>query len=184
MSGKRACVLFFAAVLCACQSPAAYGPDSPWYRYPSGVALVLDTPLVIGPGEATLRLQSGRVVARNAVQEQEPFCVLESLRVLPDAQRVEPDRFAVTRVARSVSSIAEAAGPVADVVRVRFGGDDGPTFLYFKTEFTLHSPRQPDIVRLTCMVNQNAAGNAGAMRHLTLAEIRQAVAGYFRIVLP
>lgn len=173
-----------AVVLAACQSPAAYGPDSPWYRYPPGVAVVVEKPFDIPAGDATVRLQSGQIVARNSVQEQEPFCVLESLEVAAAPQRVEPDRFEVVRVVRSISSIADGMGWVSPAVRVRFGGDDGPSFLYFQTRFDLRSPRQPEIVRLTCMANQNAAGNSGRMRHLTLPEIRAAIAGVLRIELP
>ncbi len=170
--------------LSACQNPGAYGPDSPWYRYPAGVSMILLKPLDIPPGEATVRLQFGRTVPRNGVQEQEPFCVLELTTVRPETQHVEPDTFAVTGVERSISSIAAADLPAFPLMRTGFSGDDSPTFIYFKTTFHLHSARQPQVDRMTCMANQNAAGNAGSMRHLTLAEMRQAVARYFRIDLP
>lgn len=173
-----------AMTLTACANPASYGPDSPWYRYPTGVSMILLKPLDIPPGEATVRLQFGRTVPRNGVQEQEPFCVLELTTLRPETQRVAPDTFAVIGVERSISYIAAADLPISPLMRTGFGGDDGPTFIYFKTTFRLHSARQPQVERMTCMANQNAAGNAGSMRHLTLAEMRQAVAGYFRIVLP
>lgn len=187
MNSLNKLLFYFTAMLAltACSGTVQYGQDSPYYRYPTGLLLVLAQPLDIPPDAATVRLQFGKIVARNSVQEQEPFCVFELWTVRPETQRVEPDTFTVIDVQRSVSSIAEADMPAFSFMRVGLGSiDSGPTFIYYKTAFRLHSARQPQVYMMTCMSNQNAPGNAGLMRYLTLAEIRQALGAYFRVIIP
>lgn len=142
----------------------------------------------IDPNAATVRLQYGGIVARNAVQEQDPFCVFEIDTVRPQAQTVAPGTFRIVAITRSVETIAGISVlPTPWRVRsVAFGDDDGPTHIYYKTIFRLGNDR-PDVdapVRaLTCMSNQNAPGNANLMRHLTLTEIRGALGQLFTLKL-
>ncbi|MCU0842266.1 MAG: hypothetical protein MUC79_11185 [Thiobacillaceae bacterium] len=170
-------------VLAACAGSPRYGPDSPYYRYPAGLRLVLNEALEIPPDSATTRLQFGRVVPRNGVQEHEPHCIFEVNTVAAAARRVEPDSFEVVDVRRSIwvseAWPASAARPVK--VGLAFG-DASPTFVFYITEFRLRSARQPDVRTLTCQSNQMAPGIA-IMRHLTLAEIRQALGAIFTLDL-
>lgn len=181
---KRCIALLALSTLTACGGLAQYGPDSPYYRYPASLRLVLNQTLEIPPESATTRLQFGRVVPRNGVQEHEPHCILEVNTVADRARRLEPDSFDVVDVRRSVWM--SDAWP-ADAVRVaRVGlsfGDASPTFIFYLTEFRLRSARQPDVRSLTCQSNQNAPGIA-IMRHLTVAEIRQALGAFFTLDLP
>jgi hypothetical protein len=73
--------------------------------YPVG-SLHLHDRLQIEPDAATARLQYGRVVARNAVQEHDPFCVFEIDTVRPETQVVQPGEFAITGISRSVETFA------------------------------------------------------------------------------
>ena len=61
-------------------------PDSPYYAYPPGWVVQLNRPLPIDPGSATVRLQYGRIVPRNSVQEQDPFCIVEVNTVSAEVQ--------------------------------------------------------------------------------------------------
>jgi hypothetical protein len=145
--------------------------------------LRLDRTLPIEPNAATARLQYGRIVARNAVQEQDPFCVFEIDSVSPTAQTVSPGRFEITAVTRSVETLAGMA-PLRStwqVRRVSFGDDDGPTHIYYKTTFRLRDGVQP-VRALSCMSNQNASG-IPIMRHLTSGEIRAALGDWFTLRL-
>lgn len=170
-----------AALLAACATPPI--ADQPVVGW-----LQLHEPLTIEPGSATARLQYGRVVASNAVQEHDPFCVFETDSVRSVAQTVAPGRFGVISVSHSVSSIAgmQSAPFGAFTARRVRNDDDMPTHLYYKTRFRLSNPdpqASPQVLGLTCMSNQNMPGTAVFMRHLTPAEIRDALGKLFTLTL-
>jgi hypothetical protein len=145
--------------------------------------LLLLNALTIPPESATLRLQYGHPVARNAVQEYDPFCVFEINTVSDSPQIVHPDTFQITRIGYRVDTIADAAAalPWPVTLRVAFADDDRPSHIYYKTLFWLRSEAQPGVRLLTCMHNQNLPGVYPFMRHLTLAEIRAALGARFRL---
>jgi hypothetical protein len=174
----------FSLLLLAGLNGCSTTPDAT--AYPVG-SLHLHERLLIEPDAATARLQYGRVVARNAVQEQDPFCVFEIDTVRPDAQVVQPGEFAITSISRSVETIAGLPvfppfSSFRPTMRVSFGDDDSPSHIYYKTTFRLRDAQQP-VRALTCMSNQNAPGNANFMRHLTMAEIRGALGTRFTLHL-
>lgn len=145
--------------------------------------LTLRQPLTIEPNSATLRVQYGRVVPRNGVEESEPFCVFELDTVAAIEQPLRPGRFDIVAIGQRVETFAGM--PVSPFRRVAFD-DDGPTHIYFKTIFRLRdpAPSRPQAVRaLTCMSNQNAPGIAPFMRHLRPDEIRAALGGLFILEL-
>ena len=170
-------------LLCLILLASLYGcsttPDAT--AYPVG-RLHLHDRLQIEPDAATARLQYGRIVARNAVQEHDPFCVFEIDTVRPETQVVQPGEFAITSISRSVDTFAGMPVLPRYALRVSFGDDDSPTHIYYKTTFRLRDAHQP-VRALTCMSNQNAPGNANFMRHLTLAEIRGALGTRFSLHL-
>lgn len=141
-------------------------------------ALELLAPLAIPPESATVRLQYGHPVARNAVQEHDPFCIFELETVADSTQTVQPDRFRILDVAQVIDSISATSLP--GPIRVSFS-DRRPSHLYFKTRFRLASEQQPRVRMLTCMSNQFAPGNEHRMRHLTLQEMRDALGTGFRL---
>ena len=130
-----------------------------------------------------MRLQYGRIVPRNSVQEQDPFCIVELDTVRDAPQTLQPGRFEVWRVTRSIDPIAVAAK--SPRVKARPLYDDGdPCFLYFITEFRLRDPAQPDLRRMRCAWNQMAPGNRTLMRHLTLGEIQGALGDWIKLIPP
>ena len=168
-------------LLVGCAGLESPDPASPYYAYSSGWMVQLNQPLTIPPDAATVRLQYGRIVPRNSVQEHDPFCVVELDTVRSEPQTLQPGRFEVWRVNRSVSPIA-AASPL---IRVGFVVDNGePTFLYFKTEFRLRDVAQPNLRGMSCAWNQMAPGNRALMRHLTLGEIRSALGDWMTLIPP
>ena len=165
-------------LLAACASPPAVN------RIGIG-SLQLRQPLAIEAGRASVHLQYGRPVASNAVQEHDPFCVFEVETVLPRAQEVTPGRYEIIAITHSVSSIAGLSDdPFAWRTRRVRNDDDMPTNIYYKTTFRLSNPSRetsPQVRTLTCMSNQNVPGSHVFMRHLTPAEIRDALGGGFTL---
>ena len=155
-----------------CAALESPDPASPYYAYASGWTVQLKRPLQIPPDAATVRLQYGQIVPRNSVQEYDPFCVVALDTVRPDAQTLQPGRFEVLHVSRSVSPITAAALPL---MRRVHAGDRAPTFLYYLTHFRLRDAAQPNLYGMTCAWNQMAPGNRSLMRHLTVDEIRGAL---------
>jgi hypothetical protein len=182
---KMALLAGVAGLLTACAGLDDYPQDSPHYRYSSGWALQLNRALEIGPDEASVRLQRGRIVPRNSVQEQQPFCVFELTTVGGEPQTVAPGRFEIWQVQRRVSTIADAGAPAAPVtVGYLTMGLDTPSFMYYKTEFRLRAASHPNVRSLTCMHDQLGPGGYGLMRHLTLDEIRYTLGDWFTLVPP
>ncbi len=177
-------VAVFALLLAGCASLESPDPASPYYAYPHGWVAQLNQPLTIAAGSATVRLQYGRIVPRNSVQEQDPFCVVE-LNTVDDApQTLRPGNFDILRVTRSISPVM-AGGAHSPFMKTRFAFDDGdPTFLYYITTFRLRDPAQPDLRSMTCAWNQMAPGNRALMRHLSLDEIRRALGSWMSLIPP
>ena len=129
-----------------------------------------------------MRLQYGEIVPRNGVQEHDPYCVVELNTVSAEPQVLKPGRFEVWRVTRSVDTIAAAPSPF---IRTAFVADvSRPSFLYYKTEFHLRDPAQPNLRSMTCAWDQMAPGSYPFMRHLTLAEIRSALGSWITLIPP
>lgn len=146
--------------------------------------LVLKETLTIPPNAASVRLQYGRIVPTNATQEQDPFCVFEINTVAAGEQTVRPGSFAITGVVHSIETFAGMpVSPYYKVSRVALGDDSGgPSNIYYKTTYRLRDDTQ-GARSLTCMSNQYMPG-VSIMRHLTQAEIRQALGGLFTLEFP
>ena len=170
-------------ILGGCAGLESPDPASPYYAYTTGWAVQLHRPLTIPPAAATVRLQYGQVVARNSVQEQDPFCVVELDTVGEAPQVLQPGRFEVWRVTRNIDPIS-AARPSPWVKAHRVMDDGEPSFLYYITEFRLRDPTQPNLRSLRCAWNQFAPGNRMLMRHLTLNEIRWALGDWMSLIPP
>ncbi len=147
--------------------------------------VVLNETLTIPANAATVRLQYGRVVPFNGVQEQDPFCIFEINTVAEGEQTVRPGGFAITRAYRSIETFAGLpVFPFIPTMKVGFSldGDGSPSHIYYKTVFQLAAPDQP-VRALSCMSNQMAPG-IGIMRHLSPAEIRQALGKLITLETP
>ena len=182
-SGTWVIAVFGMLAIGGCSSLASPDPASPYYGFLPGWSVQLNQALPINPGAATVRMQYGQIVPRNGVQEQDPFCIMEVNTLSNQVQMLQPGRFDVTRVTRSISTITAAAP--SPLLKARHVYDDGPpSFLYYITEFRLHDPARPDVRSLRCAWDQMAPGNRGLMRHLTLEEMRGALGGWISLIPP
>lgn len=143
--------------------------------------LTLLTPLTIPAQQTTVRLQGGRTVARNGVDEYHPFCVFEVNALAATDQVVQPDEFRITSIQRSLDTLYAALPQAQRAVWRRTREDATPSHLYFKTWFRLHSPRQPEVRALVCLHDQIPLGSVMLGRHLTLGEMRAALGAGFRL---
>lgn len=171
-------------LLGGCAGLESSDPASPYYAYSTGWMAQLNRALTIPPDSATVRLQYGRVVPRNSVQEQDPFCVVELNTVSDAPQTLRLGRFEVLQVTRSISTISVRASSPYMKARFGFVDDDAPTFLYYITAFRLRDPAQPNLRGMTCAWNQMAPGNQALMRHLTLGEIGSALGSWMTLIPP
>lgn len=167
----------------ACTALQSPDPASPHYAYGAGWQVEIVRPLTIPAGAASVRLQAGRVVARNSVQEHAPFCVVEVETVGDAPQVLASGRVAVARVMRHIDPIAVAAPMPRWSARADDGGGD-PSFLYYITEFRLRDAARPELRSVRCAWNQMAPGHRALMRHLTLAEMRDALGDWVALVPP
>jgi hypothetical protein len=170
-------------LLGGCAGLESTDPASPYYAYSTGWSAQLNRPLTIPPGAATVRLQYGEIVPRNGVQEQDPFCVVELNTVSDAPQTLQPGRFEVLRVTRSVSTIF-AQGASSSFMYTGARNDGELTMLYYITEFHLRDPAQPNLRSMTCAWDQIKPGNWPMMRHLTLDEIRRALGDWMTLNPP
>jgi hypothetical protein len=170
-------------LLGGCAGLQSADPASPYYAYSTGWAAQLNRPLTIPADAATVRLQYGRIVPRNSVQEHDPFCVVELDTVRAEPQILRPGHFEVWRVTRRINPVTAAAK--SPLIKAQVIDDEGdPSFLYFITEFRLRDPAQPNLRGMTCAWNQMAPGNRMSMRHLTLDEIRLALGDWISLIPP
>jgi hypothetical protein len=176
-------LIVFALLLAGCAGLESPDPASPYYAYSAGWVAQLNHPLIIPAGSATVRLQYGHIVPRNGVQEQDPYCVMELNTVSETPQTLQPGRFQVWRVTRSISPYAAAMSPL---MKARYVDDDTGdlSLLYYQTEFRLRDAAQPNLRSMTCAWNQMAPGNQPLMRHLRLDEIQAALGDWMTLIPP
>lgn|GEM_PF-6149684 len=150
-------------------------PDTAQEHFSGGMTVHLERPLPLPADSTSLRIQSGRIVAANAVQETEPHCIFEVEDLHAEARVLAPARITVTGVQRGVSTF-----PGIHLSPAGFGRH-GAANLYFYTEFRLRADPPLRARTLFCQINQ---AHAGIPRHLGLDEIRLALGTLLRLELP
>lgn len=157
--------------------------ESAYYQIPVGSRLVLHKEIPIPPEAARIKIQGGEVRHYGLVDEYEPFCELEVEEVRSVAQRVHPDEFVITKVDHRTYDVGLSRDRVASLgMRIGFGGD-GPLQTFYATILQLRSEAQPNVLKLTCQNDQRAFPGILYARHLTVAEIREALGTLFSLQL-
>lgn len=180
---KTPLLILLVLALTGCQTTAEFPVTSPYFQIPIGSRLVLNQAIEIPPNAATVRLQFGKIVSRFHTQEFEPVCVFESKIVGKTAQLIAPDSFEIIRVRQDSSAISAQAAPSSGLIKAFWRSDDGGgSRQYYKTEMSLRSTKQPQILFMTCQQAWEPGGSLD-LRPLTVAEIRQALGDYFSLRL-
>ena len=147
--------------IAACQSgdgPMGGSPSTPLYE------LELKRELLIPTGAARAYFQHGAQTASK--DRYQPYCELEISTVAEQPQRVAPDVFAITRLARRLVSDEESGMPV----RTEFFGSRD---IFHESHLWLSSRRQPGVRKLIC---RSWTQDLGRGRFLSVREM-QAVLG-------
>lgn len=141
-------------------------------RLPVGTTVVLNQPLTVPAGQARVFLQGGRVIERVRLRQYYPHCDFEIRQVSDGSAGIAPDRFTVT-------AVTEGEEPVVMRQTLHYAGlrlsdmqQDGVSMVSRYLHHWLHSPRQPQVLRLTCHGGFDFPGRAQLP---TVAEIRYAL---------
>ncbi|HEC12375.1 MAG TPA: hypothetical protein ENI80_03855 [Acidiferrobacteraceae bacterium] len=148
------------------------------YKLSPGTRLVLQRPVVIPLGTATVYFQGGRVVSEDDVDEYYPHCALLSRVVSVLPQTVAAGTFTITRVFpfeeehnTSGRMLPRYAGSGAGFIAVGLVLASNETSYYFSTRLLLRADAMPDIMYLECrQISEYDVGE-----HLRIGEFRQAV---------
>lgn len=172
-------LLASALMLAGCASMDSQNAKLTENPYPVIQRIRLEHPLPVPSGEASVRLQQGRIVARNGVEETEPYCILEINTVSEGHLTIQAGPILITRTQHRVETFSGMPVLALPLFSGLSGRNDGPSQIYYITSYSLQSARQPDVRSLTCQHNQAAAGSTNP-RHLTRPEMQQAVGGFIR----
>lgn len=148
------------------------------YKVPPGTRLVLQQPVTIPLGTATVYFQGGGVVGEDDVDEYYPHCALLSRVVGVVPQTISAGTFTITRVfpfeeEHNTSSrmLRHYAGSGSGFITVGLGVASAETTYYFATRLLLQADAIPDIMYLEC--RQMSEYDIGD--HLRISEFKQAV---------
>ena len=137
-------LLIPALLLVACQAGNGY-------QYPIGpvpeprlTEVTLNTEFRIRPDRASEIIQYGEIVSRRQLLEYYPHCIFELRTTSESARTVHPDTFTVTGIQRDRYMAWLGGAMLASA-----GGGDY-NMVMSTTTISLHSPRQPEVFRLSC----------------------------------
>jgi hypothetical protein len=165
----------------ACGTPRYVGnEDSPFYKVPIGSRLILEQDLEFPPERLTIYLQDGKIFPSfSGVQQYRAHCLFEVRHKRDAAQTVKADTFEVQKTTQ-IEETSRFGPPVRAAGEWQFAAGN-PAFWVYLTRLDLRSERQPEVMRLTC---QRWETLAGQQRHLSINELRKALAPFFRLETP
>lgn len=158
------------AALFACQADG----HAPARHIPPGSSVELHQALTFPPERGSIQFQDGRL--QSGVDHYRPHCKFVIGARAAD-RTVQPDRFEVRRVQRFI----EGALAALPTVKVSLFDNGGPSDTPYITTLYLHSPRQPEVVRLSCQSWQDPSQRDSG--HLTVPEIQAALGSVFTLRL-
>jgi len=167
---------------CAYQPPK--DTNSSFYSPPVGSQLQLHDTLTIPANDTQVRIQGGKIINSSwSLDAYYPNCNFE-LRPIASVERiVHPDTFVISRVIRDTENVMLTSPAIVAragaISRSGSSGNGAPSVNYM-TIMDLHSPRQPDVMRLTCQHWEDPSDS----RHLSITQIREVLGNLFTLSLP
>lgn len=168
--------LFIAVILPACAHYDEHDETSYFYTVPEGSSLTLNRSVIILPEQVSVYMQDGRLIELALIDRYQPYCKFEVYRIAETSRDVKPDRFTITRVVEDTEMTS--AFPMPPVAS--FGFASGiPAVYTYSTYFSLHSDKQPDVFRMTCMHWESIIDD----HYLTVPQMREAMGELFTLNL-
>ncbi|MCB1802198.1 MAG: hypothetical protein KDI82_10970 [Gammaproteobacteria bacterium] len=171
--------LVWIPLLAACQGGATLRDPlgGSWVDL-AGATLALVQPLKVDAGRARVFVQNGVMV--RGFDHYSPHCAFEIRSVDHAGVEIRPDEFQISQVSGSLQQVV--ALPPTGLQRVTavaaFGGHDS-SYYYLGYHFMLRSPRQPEVMRMSCY---GAYAPPYELQAPNLAEIRATLHGIASIV--
>jgi hypothetical protein len=166
-------IVLAALLLGACQQMPVTDENSPSMRVQPGSRIILHEALTVPAGHARVFLQGGKVVAKTKLKRYHPHCNFEVRQVSDGSLRIEPDTFLVTDVVTDEEEWVSREWPLRVAGWEMSGGAlDGPMMVTRLVHHRLDSPRQPQVMRLTC---HGGFAEAWKVRYPSVSEIRRSL---------
>lgn len=184
----------FVVSLAGCVSTPVTDINSPYYVPLPGSRFIVNKEIRVDANKASAWFQGGRLMSYSKLDQYYPNCKFELKAVSITGTVIKPDVFIVTRT-RQEEQLFHDSEPVrlADAsIGIGIGGGTrsgigvgiglgfnvhGSSPVPYATIFYLRSETQPDVFRITCSHWEEYTD----ARHLTFAEIRQALGDYITI---
>lgn len=167
MTRIRALLVSAVVVMAGCATPVL-DEGAAGYRLPVGATVVLQQELAVPAGHARVFVQQGRVVAKHHLDVYRPHCNFEQRIVSDGTAVIAADRFTVTAVNEGEDFIVQRRTFIYAALRLA-DDDNSPSQVNRYFHYTLASPRQPGVMRLTCHGGFDLPGRAQLP---TLADMR------------
>lgn len=150
----------------ACQTLPVLDESSPRSRIVPQSRIELRETLTVPAGHARVFLQAGRVVPKGRLNQYQPQCNFEVRQVSDGSEQITADTFVVTALYEDETELV--ARPQM-LWRAGWSTDNNSPFVNRFIRHRLHSPRQPQVMRLTCY---GGFGEPWQVHYPSISEIR------------
>ncbi|MCP5142662.1 MAG: hypothetical protein H6926_05195 [Chromatiales bacterium] len=169
---KAGVTLVLGAMLGGCAGfDAHFAEYDKEYRLQPGDVLVLETELAFPKDHARVKMQGDGPVG--GVDEYHPYCEMEVTVVSDGGFKLLPDRFAVWKFSEQILPWNIVSVPM----HVASGEPDSHSQITYISDIWLRSANQPEALKMSC----RHVVEPQDRRHVTVAEMREALQGVFRI---
>ena len=166
----RQCMLYvLVGWLTACQSLAEQDESSSHYLPSLGSRLILNREITIPPNRLSVYLQYGKILPSRDIDAYRPNCKFELRDIFEYAQHITPDQFEIYKIQRDSELVLSQPITVAALGRMSDG--DAPMAEIYSTTFYLRSPKQPQVLYLTCQHWDDPSTGS----HLNMKQVRKAL---------
>ena len=161
---------------CAATTPATV--TSPYYVIPKGSTLILNEALEISAGSAAVFFQNGKIEHEKNIDQYRANFKFEIRTIKEEQQVIKPDIFTIIRTQKLEELVSL---PIMLAAKGAMSGYNGGSPLAENdiTEIYLHSVKQPDVLRLSCMHWEDVSD----AKHLTVKQIRATLGKYITLKL-
>jgi len=165
----------YTIVLSSCSYQAPKDPNSSFYAPPVGSQLILHQALTIPANDAEVRIQDGKLIQSSwDLDTYYANCNFELRDIAHVDRTIKPDTFNVSRAHQDFENVMLNTPTV-----VAGSGDGGPPLVDYMTIMALYSPRQPEVMSISCQHWSDPSDG----EHLTINQIRQTLDGLFTLTL-